>query len=296
MADPPYQWQLFPTAEYSAFSASSAQDDRLAFSLLMCLSGQHRFTGAFRLCIFGGGELSVTLPIEDILYPTPPEFSHLSLLIAVSPRDITLQPNSMASAWVDIVDMLREKSALIVNGDEEAEEHTQLVEHLLNPASKKANLGASLRWMVAARADSLLILELQMLPVPARMLNKQNLRQDNAVCVLLKHFRIRSNMFGGEDVSGPMPLLFVPDRSAAEAALRANPVDLLEDIKTLNERILLVEHLSLPEAVAYMQSRHRAAKGFPVFPAVVPAAAAAKRPRTQARDDTSTGTALHFLV
>jgi len=290
MADPPGNWQLFPTAEYGTFSAPSAQDDRLAFSLLMCLSAQHRFTGAFRLCVYGGGELSVMIPIEDILYPTPPEFSHLSLLFAISPREVILQPNSMASAWVDLVDMLREKSALIVNGDEEAEEHTKLVEHLLDPASKKANLGASLRWMVAARADAVLILELQMLPVPARMLNKQNLRQDNAVCVLLKHFRVRSNMFRSEDASGPVPLLFVPDRPAAEAALRANPVDLLEDIKTLNERFLVVEHLTLRDAVAYMQSRHRAAKGFPVFPATVPAAPAAKRARTQTRDDASTGT------
>ncbi len=290
MADPPYAWELYPISEFGAFSATSAQDERLSFSTLMCLSAQHRFTGAFRFCIYGGTELSVPIPLEDVLYPTPPEFSHLSLCIAARPENVILQPNSAASAWVDIVDSLRDKSILLINGNNVSEDPTQLVEHLLEPASKKANLGASLRWMVAARVDLALVLELQMLPVPARMLNKQNLRQDNAVSVLLKNFRIRTNMFEGDDISGPVPLLFVPDRQAAATALHDNNAGILQDIKLLNEKILVAEHLTLREAISYMQSRHRGAKGFPVFPAAAQAAGAPKRPRLQVRDDVSTGT------
>jgi len=294
MADPPNTWSLYQIGEYNAFEASSAQDECLSFSTLMCLSAQHRFSGAFRYCVFGGGELSLSVPLDEVLYPTPPEFSHLSLFIAVQSAAIVFQPNSAASAWVDIVDLLKDKSVLLVNNSNVSEDPAQLIEHLLEPGSKKANLGASIRWAVAARADLLLMLELQMLPVPARMLNKQNLRQDNAVSVLLKGFRIRSQMFGGDDISGPVPLLFVPDREAAAVALQADNSGLLRDVQLLNERILVMEHLTLREAVSYMQSRHRSAKGFPVFPAAAPAAAP-KRPRLQARDDTSTGTYSKYM-
>jgi len=292
MADPDESWALYPLSEFAAYAAPAAQDDRLAFSLLMCLSAQHKFTGAFRFCLFGGGELSVTIPLDEALYPTPPEFSTLTLIIATSPRDIILQQNSAASAWIDVVDMLRDKSALLVNTDDVVEDHTPLVDYLLSPASKKANLGASIRWMVAARPDCLLTLELQLLPVPARMLNKQNLRQDNAVSVLLKSFRIRSTMFSSDDVRGPVPLLFAPDREAAAAALQTDARGVLADIRLLNERILCTEHLSLQEAVAYMQGRHRVAKGYPVFPCTAPPAAPPKRPRIQAPEDSSTGTYL----
>jgi len=289
MADPPPVWQIFSADEYAAYEVPAAQDEHLGFHLLMCLSAQHRFTGAFRLCLFGGGELSVTPPLADVLYPLPPEFAHLSLMFVASPREIQLQQNSVSTAWVDVVDMIRDGSALVANGDDVHEDSTPLVAYLLDPATKKANVGASVRWAVAATADKEIRLELQLLPVPARLLNKQNLRQDNAVSVLLKSVRIRTEMFSGGQVLGPVPLLFVPDRQAAANHLQSDPVGVKADIKALNERFLLMEHMSMGEAVAYIQGRHRSAKGTPVFIASSGGTAAPKRARLQAPDTASPG-------
>jgi len=289
MAENSPSWQLYPITEYGTFVATAAQDGRLGFSLLACLNAQHRFTGAFRYTIFGGGELTVLLPLSSIFSPIAPEFADLLLLIATNPRDVILQQNSAASAWVDVVDMIKDNSALIVNNDDTVEDTTQLLEHLLDPAAKKANIGASVRWMVAASQDASMGLELQMLPVPSRLLNKQNLKQDNAVSVMLKRFHIRSEMFSGREASGPIPLLFVPDRQAASAALAAGDAELMADVRHLNERILVAEHLSLTEAANYMQGRHRAAKGTPAFPAAPPTATASKRQRIQPQEESSPG-------
>jgi hypothetical protein len=40
----------------------------------------------------------------------------------------------------------------------------------------------------------------------------------------------------------------------------------LADIKALNEKLLVVEHLSLAGATSYMQNHYIAAKGIPLFP------------------------------
>jgi len=281
-------WQLFPAGEYSTFAVPAAQDETLGVALLMCLSNQQRFTGAYRLCLFGGGELSVSLPLADVLYPLPAEFAHLSLLVEARPADLVLQHNAVSSPWVDVADMVRDGTALVGDGDDMHVDLAPLVEYLADPATKKANVGASVRWAVAATTASDLVLELQLLPAPARLLNKQNLRQDNAISVLLKAFKLRCELFTGSRICGPVPLLFVPDRQAA--ALQLDPAGLTLDIKSLNEKFLAMEHMSLSDAVSYMQGRHRAAKGVPVFVAAAPSAAQAKRPRIQAGEDESPGT------
>jgi len=294
MADPQDVWKLFPATEYATFSVPAPQDDALGASLLMSLSNQHRFTGAYRLCTFGAGELSVTVPLPDVLYPLPAEFAHLSLMIVAQPGEIPLQPNSMTTAWMDVADMVRDGSALVADGDDVHVDLAPLVEHLSDPASKRANVGASIRWAIAANPSGDLVLELQLLPAPAKLLGKQNLRQDNAVSVLLKAFKLRAEMFTGGRMCGPVPLLFVPDRQAACAALQLEPAGLTEDIRALNEKFLAMEHMRLAEAVSYMQGRHRAAKGTPVFTATGPAAAPAKRARVQAAEGSSPGTSTNL--
>jgi hypothetical protein len=289
MAAPLPAWQVYRAQEYPTFSTPAAQDGDLGVSLLVCLSTTQRFTGAYRLCIFGGGELSVSVPLADVLYPLPAEFAHLSLLVEAKPDEISMQHNSVASAWTDVADMVRDGSALVVDGDDPHVELAPLVEYLADPATKKANVGASIRWAVAATAAGDLVLELQLLPAPARLLNKQNLKQDNAVSVLLKAFKLRTEMFQSGPISGPVPLLFAPDRPTAHASLHLDSTGLQMDLRTLNERFLVMEHMALADAVAYMQGRHRAAKGTPVFLANAPAAPPAKRARTLPAADSSPG-------
>jgi hypothetical protein len=87
-----------------------------------------------------------------------------------------------------------------------------------------------LRWAVAAVNASEVVLELQSLPTNARYLTKPNLKADNTDSVLVSTFKLNADLFDGESISGPVPLIFAPDREATLAAFAANPDTLHGDI------------------------------------------------------------------
>ncbi len=123
-----------------------------------------------------------------------------------------------------------------------------------------ANVGASVRWALAAALYKTLRYELQLLPVRARLLNKQNLRQDNVLSVLLLDIPVKMDLFDDPLVAGPVPHLFAPNKETCEKLLDCRDLSgLLDDIRAINRRILAMEHVSLLEAVAYMQGRERSA-------------------------------------
>ena len=270
----------------------------LGCTLLMCLNAQNRFEGKFRFCLSDGGELAVSVPLVKVFHPLPPEFSHLSLRIATSSRDIDLQENSAATAWIDIVDMIRDGSAQVVNtnSDDLNEDTAPLVNYLVVP-SPKMNVGASLRWMVTMRPDGMLTLELQLLPVPARLLKKLNLEHDNAGSVLLRSFLISSPMFEDTEVDGPVPHLFTPVWGVGPTTdLPTLGQPFIKDIRRLFKKLMEVKHLSLEEATSYMQNHQGPAKRIPVFPENVQAAAPSKRPPLQPHEDSSSGNYTNVAV
>jgi len=269
------------------------EEGGLGLALMVSLDSEARSTGAFRISLAGDEAPNAVIPLSRILYPTPPQLSNLAVVIVCSSEVMQPQQNSTASAWKDLADLLKERAALVRDSQDEIVDPSQLIAHLLDPASKKANIGASIRWAIAASTTQSLQLELQMLPAPARLLNKQNLKQDNAVSVLLAVFPINTDMFDGDDVAGPVPIFFVADRYAALASLAADHSGLLEDIRAINEKFLMMEHLTLPEALTYMLGRHRAAKGAPAFPAGA-AGPRNKRPRVQL-DASTASSAGNFL-
>lgn len=75
-------------------------------------------------------------------------------------------------------------------------------------------------------------------------------------------------MFDGRLLTGPVPIFFAPDPTAARTAMAANQTGAMADIPASSQHFLVMEHLSLPDAVIYMQSKHHAAKDVPGFNAL----------------------------
>jgi hypothetical protein len=61
--------------------------------------------------------------------------------------------------------------------------------------------------------------------------------------------------------------LFASDQDAAFQGLMDHADDTLTDLHTLNARFFIMEHLSMADAIAYLQGPARKAKGKRAFPA-----------------------------
>lgn len=55
---------------------------------------------------------------------------------------------------MDVVDLLRDRTALLSVADGQDLDATELISYLSASASKKLNVGASIRWSIAVSSDS----------------------------------------------------------------------------------------------------------------------------------------------
>jgi hypothetical protein len=100
-----------------------------------------------------------------------------------------------------------------------------------------------------------------MLPVAAKHLSKANLKSDNAVSVQLARIPLQMEMFNGTDAAGPIPTLFTADGDSAFHNLMNNLQEVQEGIIYLTQCFLFMEHLTMDEAIKYLQGQAKKAKG-----------------------------------
>jgi hypothetical protein len=128
--------------------------------------------------------------------------------------------------------------------------------------------GACLRWAIGMDKDKTPVFEIQGLPTPAANIQKKFFNGDNAVSVLLGAFRLSADMFDGTFANGFVPIFFSDNPAAAQTHLNRNPNAVKEAVMAANSRLLHMEHLTLPEAVAHLNAKKgRMAKGTAAFPA-----------------------------
>jgi hypothetical protein len=244
------------------------EHEELTGELLLPLSPDFRSTGSFRIVLFGKeSHVKINIAIEKVFSPLPVNLMGITLVAAFDLSDILPRQNAFSTEWWDVLELIRKKTIQILDKDKTPTDPEPVIKYLTDEASRKANIGASLRWALAATESRELLYELQALPVPPKLLNKQNLKTDNVVSVLLCPIHLDMEVFpdDGRAPLGPLPRLFTEDRSGLRDYLQSDCIGLLEDICAINNKILIMEHLSVLEAVTYLQSRHRAAKGSPAF-------------------------------
>ena len=77
---------------------------------------------------------------------------------------------------------------------------------------------------------------------------------------------LRADLFNGALVSGPVPILFDADQDADFKGLMEHAGDTLGDLHALNSRFFVMEHLTMAEALTYLQGPAKKAKGKRAFP------------------------------
>jgi hypothetical protein len=305
MAAFPPVWQIHRDSEFPSILLLPLADAGTTVHTLIKLGDNHRSTGTFRLGFSGSSGVTAHFSMARVLANPPPDLANIVLTYSAKLEDVTPPVNSMATPWRDLGDLLKDRSVLPGAGPDQGTVLKVMISALNLLPKDKQGVGASLRWAVAGTPQGTLQLELQALPSPARLLTKNNLKGDNAVSVLVCRIPLHAELFDGSSHAGPVPLLFSPDRKAARVALDKKPGLAHNDIMAVNDRFLHAEHLSLAEAVAYLQApKARGAKGYRMFAATTPpmpdATEAAptptpgpsKRPRLSAtlQTDNETGT------
>ena len=270
MASFPPEWLIYRAEDFATFQLAPLADAGTTMQTMVLLNPDGSASGNFRVGLAGRDHISAHFKLSQVLADPPPNLAEVVLTYSAALEDVTPPINATSTAWTDLEKLLRDRSVLPGPGKEQSAMLKLLIGYLSSLDKNKPGVGSSLRWAVAGSAAlGGLQLELQALPSPAKLLTKNNLKGDNAVSVVISSTQMQTELFDGISHAGPVPMFFATDRRVARAALSDDPDAAHQAIREVNNRFLYPEHLTLGEAVAYLQaSKARAAKGSPVFAAV----------------------------
>lgn len=261
----PTDWQVYPESDFATFGREGFADVGKGLLVLVRLGPDHK-PRDFRLCLVGKGDFACRIPLTIVFPNLPAHLRNQYLDISCAKEYAEPYLNSVVSVWRCVEEYVKARMILTTDKDGNQFDPQPLITYLTTADSDGNFPGASLRWAIGVDHQQRPRLEVQGLPSAAKYLNKQTLKGENAVTTLLAEFPLNSDMFDGETASGPVPLFFSKEREAALAYLLDHPGKALGDIMAVNSRLLRMEYMSLPEAVAYLaQNRHRQGKGVAAY-------------------------------
>jgi hypothetical protein len=263
MAVFPAEWLIYRADDFASFQLAPLADTGMTVQTLMLLKPDCSPSAHFRVCIAGRDHVTAHFTLAKVLANAPPNLAGTILTYSAPIASISPPQNAASTAWVDLEALLRDRSVLPGQGADQNKVLKLLIAYLGSLDKSKQGEGASLRWAITGSAAlGGLQLELQALPSAAKLLTKNNLKGDNAVSVVISTTQLHAELFDGVSHAGPVPMFFANDRRAARAALNDDPDEVYDAIKAVNSKFLYPEHLTLQEAVAYLQApKARAAKG-----------------------------------
>ncbi len=81
--------------------------------------------------------------------------------------------------------------------------------------------------------------------------------------MLLREWLIKANMYDGDDVAGPVPLLFATNVDDATTAVTANPDKAFKDLQRIYSKFFMPENIPASAAMAQLANPRASEVAFP---------------------------------
>jgi hypothetical protein len=89
------------------------------------------------------------------------------------------------------------------------------------------------------------------------------LPRDTAITVQLCEWPIKANLFDGDDVAGPVPLLFATNVDEASSALVSNPDKAFKDLQRIYSKFFIPENIPESAVMAQLANPRASEVAFP---------------------------------
>jgi len=285
MAAYPPEWQIHGALEYECFHLAAGVDQVMGMTVLAEVDLEGHLLGTFRCALSGAGPITVKIPATKVFPDPPAHIKRMVFEVSADAGEMTPPNNTTSTPWKDWSASIKDRTIIPLDAEGTALEPEPVLKYLQELAAKDKPAGASSRWAIGATPSTFpvsLQMEFQVLPAPAKSLTKSNLRVDNCVSVQLARTPLRVDLFDGKVAAGPVPTLFAANQDVAFTGLMNNAEVTLVDLMKMNARFLFLEHISLGDAIIYLQGHAKKAKGIPAFPAPKQSGAPlSKKPRTE---------------
>ena len=160
---PPSKWRVQYLKDMQTFACESTEEDAISMAAYLAVQPLDGEEGSFRFVLHGPDNIKLKFPASRLL---PSElFDNMFIEAELTIGDqIQIEWNSVCSAWVDIVDMVRSQDILVVdcNDEDVAMEFLAAIDgfkrDLTESTGKADRAGICLRWVLGTRGEDTCII------------------------------------------------------------------------------------------------------------------------------------------
>ena len=155
---PPSKWKVRYLKDMQTLACESTEEDAISMAAYLAVRPSDGEEGSFRFVLHGPDNIKLKFPANRLL---PGElFADMFIEAELKIGDqIQMERNSVCSAWVDIVDLVRSQDILVVDSSDEdvAVEFLAAIDAFkrdhTESTGKADSAGICLRWVLGTRGE-----------------------------------------------------------------------------------------------------------------------------------------------
>jgi hypothetical protein len=262
----PPEWQIHGEEDFEGFNPDpDAEEEGLGMALLANVDQDGRLTDTFKCCFFGTAPTKFTVSADKVFANPPEHIRQMEFCVSANLKEMSpLITKATSTRWKNFTTSIKDRTIIVIDKEGKEVDSKPVIEYL-------TTRGCSTRWAVGAtRATGppALQMEFQVLPAPEIDLNKKKKKFSKYSCasILVACFPLQVKFFDGNKAAGPVPILFAANKEAARCGLKDNVEANLELINKLNSQFLFLEHITMGEAMVFVQGKVTSGQGKVAYP------------------------------
>jgi len=210
-------WQLEPASRFRSYQSGDPDHHELRAYFLVQITDAGRAEDHYRISVEGDEPIEAEFCGRD--FTKERDLREFTFTMQLRPDDLDLRRNCSTTAWEDLRSAIEEGHlAVDMHGEADPEAAFKRVYDAI--AARDPDFGVGIRWAVLGTSTGLK-LELQALPAPAHLLNRDpRLSNDGCPAVSLASFGVQTPMTDTGPLQGPTPILFARHPERARESLK----------------------------------------------------------------------------
>ena len=201
---PPKRWRVRYLQDMDSIMGTTKEDEPISLEAYMAVQPSGGEEGAFRFVLTGREHLQVRIAVNAILPEKCFENMWISMQLEIGTQ-IRLERNSVASKWVDIVELVNAQDADVTDqeGEEVNERFIEAIESRKKEAPEERS-GIVMRWLLGTFGEEQdIFLIAQALPCSLKVIEENPaLRNDHTRGIMAAKFKVAYEEFDGTRASG----------------------------------------------------------------------------------------------
>ena len=160
---PPKEWRVRYLKDMQHLACEAIEEDEISMAAYLAVRPSEGEEGSYRFALYGPDKIKLKFPVSKLLPSDLFEDMHIEAELAIGDQ-IKMERNSVCSAWVDIVELVRSQDVLVVdsNDDDIATEFLAALDgyrrDLVENEGKADKAGICLRWVLGTLGEDTRIL------------------------------------------------------------------------------------------------------------------------------------------